>query len=82
MSSAYLVDLCITFLGHIFFSFVQFLGTFTSNSGFKDIVYQAALCTSGSLLGILKRSHYNRAWLVHNTVSEAMERLLMLRFFG
>ena len=30
----------------------------------------------------MKGSHYNRAWLVHNTVTEAMERLLMLRFFG
>ena len=30
----------------------------------------------------MKGSHYNRAWLVHNTVSEALERLLMRRFFG
>ena len=30
----------------------------------------------------MKRSHYNRAWLVQNTVSEEMERLIMLRFFG
>ena len=30
----------------------------------------------------MKGSHYNHASLVHNTVSEAMERLLMFRFFG
>ena len=30
----------------------------------------------------MKASHYNRAWLVHNTVSEAFERLLIRRFFG
>ena len=37
---------------------------------------------SGSLFGVMKGSHYNRAWLVHNTVSEALERLLMRRLFG
>ena len=30
----------------------------------------------------MKGSHYNCAWLVHNTVSEALERLLIRRFFG
>ena len=30
----------------------------------------------------MKGSHYSRAWLVHNTVFEAIERLRMLRFFG
>ena len=30
----------------------------------------------------MKGSHYNRAWLVQNTVSEEMKRLIMHRFFG
>ena len=30
----------------------------------------------------MKGSHYNLAWLVHNTVAEAMEYLLMHRYFG
>ena len=30
----------------------------------------------------MKGSHYNRAWSVHNKVSEAIERFFMLRFFG
>ena len=46
------------------------------------MVFQAGGCKSGSLLGVKKKWHYNQAWLVHNTVSEAMERLLMLKFFG
>ena len=82
MSSVYLADLYTKFFDHIFFSFVQVLGTLVSNSGFEDIVYQAGVCTSGGLLGVMKGSHYNRAWFIHNTVSKAMERLLMLRFFG
>ena len=46
------------------------------------MVFQAGGCTSGSLLGVKKKWHCNQAWLVHNTVSEAMERLRMLKFFG
>ena len=82
VSNVYLVDLYIKFLGHIFFSFVQVFWTFFSKSGLEDIVYQADACTSGNLLNVMKESHYNCAWLVHNAESEAMERFLMLRFFG
>ena len=58
------------------------LGKILTESGFEDIVYQAGVCTSGSLNGVLTRSHYNRAWFVHNVVSEALERLLITRFNG
>ena len=30
----------------------------------------------------LSGSHYNRSWVIHNAITEAMERLLLLRFFG
>ena len=83
MSSVYLIHLYIKFFSHIFFSFVQVLEGLVSDSGFEDIViHPEVACTCGSLLGVIKRSHYSRAWLVHNTISEAMECLLMLRFFG
>ena len=29
---------------------------------------------------ILCGSHYNQSWIIHNTVSEALERMLFLRF--
>ena len=32
--------------------------------------------------GVLCGSHYNRLWIIHNTVSEALERMLFLRFLG
>ena len=51
-----------------------------TDSGFEDIVYQAGICTSGSLLGAMMGSHYNRAWLIHSIMSEGFERLLLKRF--
>ena len=56
------------------------IGCFVTNSGFEDVVLQASVCSSGSLIGVLKGSHYNRGWTVHNNVSEALERLLLKRF--
>ena len=41
------------------------MGKFVSDSGFEDIVFQANLCTSGSLRGVISGTHYNRAWIVH-----------------
>ena len=45
-------------------------------------MFQSDLCSSVSLNGVLCGSHYNRSWIIHNTVSEALERLLFLRFSG
>ena len=58
------------------------LGNLVSNSGFEDISFQAELCSTGSLFGVLSGSHYNRAWVVHSAMSEAMERLFLARFIG
>ena len=41
------------------------IGDIIRGSGWEDIVFQSGLCSSGSLLGILNGSHYNRAWNVH-----------------
>ena len=48
--------------------------------GFEDTDFQSKLCSSGSLMGVISGSHYNRAWMIHSTVSEALERLLVERF--
>ena len=58
------------------------IGILVRNSGFEDVVYQAGVCTSGSLLGVMVGSHYNRAWLIHSIVLEAMERLLIRRYLA
>lgn len=57
------------------------IGSLVSSTGFEDIIHQSSVCTSGSLLGVLLGSHYNRAWIVHGAFAEALERLLMYRFF-
>ena len=44
------------------------------------MLFQSDLCSSGSLKGVLCDLHYNRLWIIHNTVSEALERMLFLRF--
>ena len=49
-------------------------------SRFEDMAFQAGVCSSGSSNDVLSGSHYNRSWLVHSTISEALERLLYDRF--
>ena len=56
------------------------LGNIVCGSGFEDIVFQANICSTGSLNGVLAGSHYNRCWTVHSTFAEALERLLFKRF--
>ena len=58
------------------------LGQLVSGSGFEDIIFQAGLCSAGSLNGVVAGSHYNRCWTVHNNLTEALERLLFERFLS
>ena len=45
---------------HAFMAFFGSIGKFVTGSGFEEIVYQAGLCTSGSMNGLLSGKHYNR----------------------
>ena len=40
------------------------IGKVVQGSGFEYIVYQAGLCTSGSINGIIAGKRYNRCWFV------------------
>ena len=51
------------------------IGKLVTGSGFEDVVFQAGVCSTGSLNGVLAGSHYNRAWTVHSAFTEALERL-------
>lgn len=55
-------------------------GKIVKSSGCEDVIFQANVCSSGSLNGVLSETHYNRAWTVHAAFSEALERLLFERF--
>ena len=54
----------------------KILGLLVHSSGFEEIVYQARLCTSGSLNGVMTGGHYNRAWRIHESMSEAGGKFL------
>ena len=56
------------------------LGKLISGSGFEDVIFQAGLCSAGSLNGVVAGSHYNRCWFVHGHLAETLERLLFERF--
>ena len=56
------------------------IGNIVKGSGFEDIIFQAGVCSTGSLNGVLTGSHYNRAWTMHRAFSEAIERCLFERF--
>ena len=55
------------------------IGKIVTGSGFEDVLYQAELCTSGGIKGVLSGKHYNRAWKVHECFSESLHRLLLER---
>ena len=48
-----------------------------AGSGFEDAIFQAEVCSSGSLNGVLSGPHYNRCWTVHSAFAEALKRLLL-----
>ena len=56
------------------------MGKHIGGSGFEDVIFQAGICSSGSMNGVISGSHYNRSWAVHGLFSEALERLLFERF--
>ena len=58
------------------------LGQLVSGSGFENIIFQAGLCSAGSLNGVVSGYHYNRCWTVHNNLTKALERLLFERFLS
>ena len=60
---------------HAIIVYFEAIGRFVSGSGFEDILFQAGLCSTGSLNGLLSGKHYNCCWLLHESFSEALIRL-------
>ena len=56
------------------------LGSFISGSGFEDIVYQLGLCQPGTMKALIKGKHYNQAWMIHESLAEAISRLFIDKF--
>lgn len=68
-----------------FHTSMNYIGTLTGRkmrgSGYKEILFEAQLVTSGSLKGVLSGKAYAKSLFCLKTVCEAMERLLMEQFF-
>ena len=60
---------------HCFMELFSVIGKVVRGSGFEEAVYQAGLCTSGGINGVLSGKHYNRSWFVNERFAEAVERL-------
>ena len=59
----------------VMMEFFGTIGKLVAGSGFEEVVYQAGLCTSGGIKGVLSGKHYNRSWMIHECFTEALERL-------
>ena len=66
---------------HAMMEFFGTIGKLVTGSGFEEVVYQAGLCTSGGIKGVLSGKHYNRSWMIHECFAEAIERLFCEAFF-
>ncbi len=67
---------------HVMMAIFGTIGKLIGGSGFEEIVYQAGLCTAGSIKGVLSGKHYNRSWMVHECFAEAINRLFSEAFVG
>ena len=65
---------------HGFMEFFGNIGKAVTGSGFEDIIYQAELCTTGGIKGVLPGKLYNRSWMVHECFAEAIDRLFCETF--
>ena len=51
-------------------------GSYLKDSGFEEIIFQAKLCTSGCIKGIMNGKHHNRCWLVHEAFAQTVNSYL------
>ena len=58
---------------------IGIIGKIVTGSGFRDVLYQADLCMSGGIKGILSGKHHNVSWKVHECLAESLHRLLIER---
>ena len=65
---------------HGMMEFFSIIGKIVQGSGFEELVYQAGLCTSGGIKGVLSGKHYNRTWKIRESFAEAIERLFCKTF--
>ena len=67
---------------HIEIAFFGALGTFIDESGTDHLLVESGILASGSLMGFLRGSFYNRCTRVHEIPAIALESLLFDKFLS
>ena len=65
---------------HAFMEFFGVIGKLVCSSCFEDVIYQADMCTSGNVKGVLSGKHYNKAWVLNECFAEAIDRLFCEKY--
>ena len=65
---------------HAMMMFFSVIGNYLQGSGFEEIVFQAKMCTSGSIKAVMNGKQYNRCWSIHEAFAESIEQLFMKEF--
>ena len=60
---------------HCMLMFFPVIRSYLECSGFEEIIFQATLCTSGCIKGIMNRKHCNPCWMIHEAFAQAVEQL-------
>ena len=67
---------------HLICAYYKMVGKKMAGSGLSDILLEAGLITSGSVDGVIKGKHYDRAMHCHKVLLEALEQLLFEKFLS
>ena len=65
---------------HAFMEFFGMIGKLVTGSGFEDIIFQADMCTSGNVKGVLSGKYYNKAWIINECFAEEIDILLCEKY--
>ena len=65
---------------HLVCAYLKMVGKKMAGSGLSDVLLEAGLTGSGSIQGVLKGKHYERALHCHKTVLESLEMLVVEQF--
>ena len=50
---------------HTMLAYFGMMGLYVSGRGLGEVLFQADLCSSGSIRGVISGKHYNRCWKIH-----------------
>ena len=66
---------------HCMFMFFSVIRSYLKGHGIEEIIFQAKLCTSRCIKGIMNGEHYKR-WLTHEAFGQAVEQLFAEKYLA